>query len=132
MGASICYQLYPLFNTFWSSVFISSFSGAPIVMSPSTTANGAIRCAVAMEVILCGLIAKLNIMQLLLLMTCGVMSFSFCEVINAVVTRTRGGSSLDPGGSMDIFLWAGVFALTVAYSLRSKYHNLKDKYRAIP
>ena len=85
-----------------------------------------------LEVVLLGLIGKLSLMQLLLMMVSGVLSFSFCLVINLVVTRTRNASILDAGGSMDIFLWAGVFALTIAYGIRKKYPDLKEKYRAIP
>jgi hypothetical protein len=87
-----------------------------------------------MEVVLCGLIGRLSLIQLLFLSVGGLMSYSFTQVINIVVTRARTPNAyiLDVGGAMDIFLWAGVFGLTIGYGMRKKYTNLNEKYRAMP
>ena len=132
MAASLSYQFFPLLNSFWASVFLTSFNGQPIKLDPTTTSNSSIKCAVALEVVLCGLIARLSIVQVLVLLAGGVLSFSFCLVINILVAKPRSAVPLDEGGSMDIFLWAGVFALTIAYGIRRKLTDLKQKYRATP
>lgn len=133
MAVSLSYQCYPLISKLWRSIFLSGFDGSLITFDPISTSNEALRCAVGLEVILCGLIGRLSIIQILVILIGGVTSFSFCEVINLVTTKARRQSYLlDAGGSIDIFLWAGVVALTIAYSNRRKYPDLKEKYRAIP
>lgn len=89
-------------------------------MDPLISTNGTVRCAVVMEIVLCALIGRVGVLQMLLLGVGGTISYCFTIVVNQVVNRARGAGPIlnDIGGSMDVFMWAGIFSLTIGYSIR--------------
>jgi hypothetical protein len=73
-----------------------------------------------MEIVLCTVVGRIGLLQLLLLGVGGTISYCFSMVVNMVANRARGAGAIlnDIGGSMDVFMWAGIFALTLGYSVR--------------